>query len=167
MEETANIRQSPEVSDSLVRSTLTWVGLQDGECLAVLHPPNKYQLIVPAFLAGLLVLDVRTTVKEGPTKAGRWKPCNHSRHAHPRASLLLCALGGEGTQPTSPPRCGWGKASCRKWLSKLKEEGEAPASGELAFRDVARREGTATWLLSVLSLEDVLLIPGASTVYFK
>lgn len=82
-------------------------------------------------------------------------------------TTLLCALGGEGTQPTLPPLCGWGKASCRKWLSKLKEEGEAPASGELAFRDLAGRGRTATWLISVLSLEDVLLIPGASTVYFK
>lgn len=106
--------------------------------------------------------------QEGPTKADRWEPCNHPRCVHPRlASVLLCALGGEGTQPASPLLCGWGKASCRKWLSQLKEEGEAPASGELAFRAVAGRGGTATWLISVFPLEDVLLILGASTVYFK
>lgn len=104
----------------------------------------------------------------GTYKSRQVGTCNHPRCAHPRlASVLLCASGGEGTQPASPLLCGWGKASCRKWLSQLKEEGEAPASGELAFRDLAGRGGTATWLVSVFSLEDVLLILGASMVYFK
>lgn len=105
--------------------------------------------------------------QRGAFKSSRWEPHNHPRSAHLRASVLLCALGGEGTQPTLPPLCGWGMASCRKWLSKLKEEGEAPASGELAFRFVAGRGETTTWFISVLSLEDVLLIPAASTVYFN
>lgn len=87
----------------------------------------------------------------GTYKSRQGGTCNHPPCAHPQ---LLCASGGEGTQPDSPLLCGWGKASCRKWLSQLKEEGEAPASGELAFRDLAGRGGTATWLVSVFSLED-------------
>lgn len=144
------------------------VGLRDVECLAVPHPPNKYWLIVPAFLVGLLVLDMRTTVKRDLQKQAGGNPviipdvCIHSWRAAP-------CVGRRGDSTRFTPTVWVGKGILQEMVIQAEGGMGGTSPWGIGFQgcDVAGRDGTATWFISVFSLEDVLLILGASMVYFK